>query len=44
MNADAIALAQKIQQGEEFEKDTILEPETVDSSNVADYINADSPY
>ena len=44
MIADAIALAQKIQQGGEFEKDTILEPETVDSSNVADYINADSPY
>ncbi len=44
MIADAIALAQKIQQGEEFEKDTILEPETVDSSNVAEFINADSPY
>ena len=44
MISDAIALAQKIQQGEEFEKDTILAPETVDASNVADFMDANSPY
>lgn len=44
MIGDAIELAVQIQQGKDFQKDTILEPTTVDSGNVADYINADSPY
>lgn len=44
MIGDAIELALSIQQGESFEKDTILPNETVDASNVADYIDADSPY
>ncbi len=44
MIGDAIQLAADIQQGKDYQKDTILEPTTVDSGNVADYINADSPY
>ncbi|MEE8885032.1 MAG: substrate-binding domain-containing protein [Eubacteriales bacterium] len=44
MIGDAIELAQQIQQGEDFEKETILPNETVDASNVADYIDEDSPY
>lgn len=44
MIGNAIELAQKIQQGEEFDKDTIIAPETVDAANVADYIDANSPY
>lgn len=44
MIGDTIQVAVDIQQGKEFKKDTILEPITVDSANVADYINANSPY
>ncbi len=44
MIGDTIQVAYDIQQGKEYQKDTILQPTTVDSSNVADYINADSPY
>lgn len=44
MIGDAIKLAVSIQKGEDFEKDTIIEPTTVDSKNVADFIDADSPY
>lgn len=44
MIGDTIQVAYDIQQGKEYQKDTILEPLTIDSGNVADYINADSPY
>lgn len=44
MIGDAVSLAYDIQQGKEFQKDTILEPVTVDSSNVGELINANSPY
>lgn len=44
MIGDAIVLAQSIQQGSSFEKDTILDNDTVDPSNVADFIDANSPY
>ncbi len=44
MIGDAIELAQQIQQGKDFQKETILPNNTVDASNVADYIDADSPY
>ena len=44
MIGDAIQLALDIQQGKDYEKDTILDPETVDATNVEDYIDANSPY
>lgn len=44
MIGDAIALAKSIQQGNDFEKDTILDPITVDADNVSEYIDANSPY
>ena len=44
MIGDAIALAKDIQTGKEFTKDTILDPITVDASNVADYLDENSPY
>ncbi|MDF2941164.1 MAG: LacI family transcriptional regulator [Herbinix sp.] len=44
MIGDAIQVAVDIQQGKEYQKDTIIEPTTIDSSNVADFINAASPY
>ncbi len=44
MIGDAIQMAVDIQQGKDYQKDTIIEPSTVDSSNVADFINANSPY
>lgn len=44
MIGDAIELAQQIQQGKDFRKETILPNDTVDAKNVADYIDANSPY
>lgn len=44
MIGDAIQTAQDIQQGKDYEKDTIIEPATVDAENVADFIDEDSPY
>ena len=44
MIGDAIQTAQDIQQGKDYEKDTIIEPTTVDAKNVADFIDANSPY
>ena len=44
MIGDTIALAKSIQKGEEFEKDTILDNNTVDASNVADFLDENSPY
>lgn len=44
MIGDAVALAYDIQQGKEYQKDTIIEPTTVESSNVAEFINENSPY
>ncbi|MDF2802296.1 MAG: LacI family transcriptional regulator [Anaerocolumna sp.] len=44
MIGDAVALAYDIQQGKEYQKDTIIEPSTVDSDNVAEFINENSPY
>lgn len=44
MIGDTIALAKSIQQGEDFEKDTILDNITVDASNVSDYLDENSPY
>lgn len=44
MIGDAIQTAKDILDGKEVQKDTIIEPTTVDSNNVADYIDADSPY
>lgn len=44
MIGDAIEVAVQILAGEEVEMDTILDPITVDASNVADYLDAESPY
>ncbi|MEY8355516.1 substrate-binding domain-containing protein [Lachnospiraceae bacterium 54-53] len=44
MISDAIQAAKDILDGKYVPKDTIIEPSTVDSSNVADFINSDSPY
>lgn len=44
MIGDAIETAYDITQGKTVEKDTIIEPTTIDSKNVADYLDADSPY
>ena len=44
MIGDAIALAQSIQKGEDFEKETIIPNTTVDASNVKDFLDEASPY
>ncbi|MDD3362728.1 MAG: substrate-binding domain-containing protein [Hespellia sp.] len=44
MLGDAIAVAYDLSQGKDVEAETIIAPTTVDSSNVADYLDADSPY
>lgn len=44
MIGDAIALAQSIQQGNDFEKETIIPNTTVDASNVKDFLDEASPY
>ncbi len=44
MIGDALELTKSIQQGNEFEKDTIMDNDTVDKSNVDDYLDENSPY
>lgn len=44
MIGDAIQVAVDIVAGKDVQKDTILEPTTVDSSNVDNYIDPNSPY
>jgi ribose transport system substrate-binding protein len=44
MISDAIQAAKDILDGKYVPKDTIIEPSTVDLSNVADFVNSDSPY
>ncbi len=44
MIGDALELTKSIQQGNAFEKDTILDNDTVDANNVADYLDEGSPY
>ncbi len=44
MIGDAIALAQRVQRGEEFEKETTLPNNTVDASNVKEFLDENSPY
>ena len=44
MIGDAIEVAFQIMNGEEVEKDQIVEPTIVNKDNVADFLDADSPY